>query len=559
MHAAIRSRTGTLFNSLALATLIAVLALVALVTKPPPPPNVSEFAPQAVEQIEDAPSSQSSRFGTGEGEGLSGSANDGGAEGKTIDVARVRRCVGNPPRQIEDPQSPPCVPYWEGKNGGATSKGISSDEIRVAVLDHPSNEFSQFISTAELYAEFFNRRFEFYGRKIRIMPAKQLGGSGFLETDWRATAAQVDEELNVFASLSPDEQELGNGFAEASSYYDELARRGIISVDSTPSYRSEAQSYHSLAPYQWGYGPSLDERLENAAEFACEALVGRRAAYGGPDVQTSIRKFGIVVSSGYAARPDESSLKDGLSNCGASPVMADHPDGTDGDVEIRRLKSQGVTTVACVCNFEGHYQMLHMADKEQYFPEWFITGGSGQATDWWPRVGGLWSKAQTSHLFGISGLNKTQRLASQPFYWAAREVEPGRGDDQYSAGACEFECLHQRMYRQLLVVASGIQMAGPRLTPKTFEEALLKTRFPNPGCGASPYHQACVGFKARDRTMVSDMTMIWWSESEESHTPTDPIGQGRGTFCYVRQGERYSRGRWPSGDQPFFDLSQPCR
>ncbi len=560
MQVGIRRRAGGLVNGVALAVLIAILALVALVTKPPPPPNVAEFAPQAVEQITDAPSNQSSRFGTGAGEGTSGSADlPSSGNQRTIDVARVRRCVGNPPRQIEDPQSPPCVPYWEGKNGGATSKGVSSDEIRVAVLDDPGFEFNQNIPAAELYAEFFNRRFEFYGRKIRIMPAKEVVGSGSAATDWRTTAARVDEELDVFASLSPDEETLQDRNAEASPYYDELARRGIVSVDSSPSYRSEQQSYSNKAPYQWGYGPSLDERLENAAEFACKVLVGRRAAYGGPEGQSSTRKFGIVVSSGYTARPDESPLKDGLSGCGAKPLITEYKDSTGGDVEIRRMKSEGVTTVACVCNWSAHYQMLHMADQEQYFPEWFITGGSGQATDWWPRVGGLWSKAQSAHLFGVTGLNKTQRLPDQPFYWAAREVEPGRADNGYAAGVCEFECLHQMIYRQLLVIASGIQTAGPRLTPKSFEEGLLKTRFPNPDCGAPPYYQACVGFKAGDRTMVSDLAMIWWSESDESYTPTDPDGQGLGTFCYIRQGERYSRGRWPAGDQPFFDLTKPCR
>src|SRR5207244_2206863 len=45
-------------------------------------------------------------------------------------------CVGNPPRQTEDPLSPPCVPSFHGANGGATAAGVSATEIRViAYLD----------------------------------------------------------------------------------------------------------------------------------------------------------------------------------------------------------------------------------------------------------------------------------------------------------------------------------------------------------------------------------------------------------------------------------------
>ena len=34
----------------------------------------------------------------------------------------AKRCVGSPPRQTEDPLSPPCVGYFEGDNFGATAR-----------------------------------------------------------------------------------------------------------------------------------------------------------------------------------------------------------------------------------------------------------------------------------------------------------------------------------------------------------------------------------------------------------------------------------------------------
>src|SRR5688572_29355597 len=35
----------------------------------------------------------------------------------------TKRCVGNPPRQTEDPMSPPCVAHYQGDNSGATAPG----------------------------------------------------------------------------------------------------------------------------------------------------------------------------------------------------------------------------------------------------------------------------------------------------------------------------------------------------------------------------------------------------------------------------------------------------
>jgi len=43
------------------------------------------------------------------------------------------QCYGNPPRQTEDPSSPPCVPFFQGDNFGATYQGITKNEIKVLV------------------------------------------------------------------------------------------------------------------------------------------------------------------------------------------------------------------------------------------------------------------------------------------------------------------------------------------------------------------------------------------------------------------------------------------
>src|SRR5687768_9407701 len=104
--------------TIALSILVGTLALT---SRQAPPPTIAEFAPQAVEQITDSSSDGSgTRGASGETSALDSDNATDRAAPQTIDVARVRQCVGDPPRQVEDPQSPPCVPYWSGDNGGAT-------------------------------------------------------------------------------------------------------------------------------------------------------------------------------------------------------------------------------------------------------------------------------------------------------------------------------------------------------------------------------------------------------------------------------------------------------
>src|SRR5581483_8863975 len=44
-----------------------------------------------------------------------------------------KHCVGTPPRQTEDPASPPCVPFFEGDNFGSTYAGVTASTVNVLV------------------------------------------------------------------------------------------------------------------------------------------------------------------------------------------------------------------------------------------------------------------------------------------------------------------------------------------------------------------------------------------------------------------------------------------
>jgi hypothetical protein len=112
-------------------------------------------------------------------------------------------------------------------------------------------------------------------------------------------------------------------------------------------------------------------------------------------------------------------------------------------------------------------------------------------------------------------------------------------------------------YRAMLLLASGLQMAGPDLTPQTFAAGLGKAQFPNP---ATELRMGAVGFPGGVHGMTQDATEFWWSIQDQG--PYVNQGPSGGTLCYVNHGARILPGAWPatpvdgSANDPYF--REPC-
>lgn len=519
--------------------MLLLLAVVALTARQPPPPSIAEFAPQAVEQIKDAPSEQSSDFGSGEGGSAGGTG--GGSTTTTaltvptpetvIDVARVRRCIGDPPRQIEDPQSPPCVSYWEGDNGGATWQGVTSTEIRVAVPDNGDED--------PRLARFFNSRFEFYGRRLVLIPTRDdFAGPGVEQQI--AAAVKADEERQVFASTDAT---FGGGF----HYYSELARRGIVSSGQrTVTPESYLQDQH---PYMWQYEASADEVFAATADWLCARLHGKPATHTtDPVVGGRTRTFGLILTTDAEQVPvDAGPFERGIARCDADleakvEYAVDGQNPQPAADAVLRMKANNVSTVICLCDVRQLSLAMNSAQGQGYFPEWVGTSYGRIDYNFFLKV---WQPpaSQTQNLFGLTFRPRQVRPSNEPVSWAIAEVEPG-AQPSNGIGMSNINI----KYRSLLLLASGIQMAGPNLTPKTFAEALQRTRFPNP---PHPNNPGVVGFLDRDHTMTEDIAEWWWSNTARSPYPDDASG----SICYVDGGARRRIGQWPGSD-PFF--SGPC-
>lgn len=529
---------------------LAVLLLVAAIALPAsqtPPPAIAEFSPNPQEQITDAPPEQSSEFGEGGEGGAGGTATattttmpDPALTTTTstvVDRGKVRRCVGDPPRQTEDPHSPPCVNYWDGDNGGATWQGVTANEVRIAVP--MSDKF------LDGFLKHFNSRFEFYGRKLVGVPV----GQPFTVDQMIAKAVEVDEEVQAFASTT-----VGDLIGQEYVYYDELARRRVISVNGHPSMADEAHlaRHH---PYQWSYLPLFDVMSRNKAEWACTALAGKRADFAGGSERAKTRKFALVVTvTSDGSRPDTRPMKAVLDGCGIDldgheyEIVIRHGDDAAGFQEandlVTKMQLGGVTSVFCECHTQssGLY-LAPAATKQGWYPEWLIGTYMSQMEDISVQ---LWDGAQIEHHFGLQWWNKQLTPEESPWFWALRDADPNfefdsRPWDYYNA---------RWLWNNLSVLAAGIQLAGPNLTPETFAAGLQRAKWPNPNPGQAPYWQASVGFQG-DHSFIDDATLGWASKSQPSTWDNIP-----GTICYAKRGVRYRFGSWPSDYAGLFQL--PC-
>ncbi|MDT7571203.1 MAG: hypothetical protein QOE05_1377 [Actinomycetota bacterium] len=554
MAAANRPRTPSIVLGSVVVALSVLVAAVALTSRAQTPPSVAEFAPQPVQQIKKALDEQPEEVpdkGLGAGSNASPPPRPTSGPGAsplpsppTLVVPRIRQCVGNPPRQTEDPQSPPCVAYSDPKldNGGATSKGVTRDSISVAI----PQQFLEDLSIAPKLASFFNKRYEFYGRKITLTSYQPSGCASGSQPDpakMRDDAIAVDEEAQAFASLA-----YCNANGADHHYYDALAQRRIISVTDGNLTTGVESHYAAHAPYEWNVQPGVETMLANTAQFICGTLAGRAPRYAGAaQARAATRKFGLIYTRAVDGTvPDVRPLRNGLKSCGQSLFEVRDDQSSDpsrnGVNTMVSMQNAGVTSVICLCNVldtRGVY--MPAASGQGYQPEWVETTYINNDLDN-AYGGGNAPPDQASHVLGVTFRNKLLPRQDMPWFWALREADPNA-----DPGATTYYSANSR-YQQLLLLASAIQLAGPKLTPQTFAAGLARARFPNPGAAGAPYYQARVGFDGGRHTMTADAAMFWYDPSRPG--TIDPSSPG--AICYVDHGRRYRLGEWRRSDPVFF-------
>lgn len=542
-------------STVALVTAV-VLASFLLSAPRSAPPAIAEISPQAVAPITEAPEDQAAPQG---GDSAGPDAADGGDDATDENAAggddsgsgnpeddtgpgkRLRRCVGNPPRQTEDPQSPPCVGFFEGDNGGATHQGVTATEIRIAAPN--MKELAEYGIDMRLLEKYINNRFEFYGRKLRLVDTKLSVRSGSDPASQRQEAGRADDEFQVFGSLHMNSG--GGAF-----YALELARRGVVVVVDRPNFSSSVLAENR--PYMWQYSMAWDRIFANVGEWACARLADRNAERGGSDVRGKKRVFGIVAHTDFPDIPfDVKPLEQELARCNApveAVVVHDTTQGSDAWAydAVFNLKANNVTTVMCMCHPHAVGRMMGASTDQLYFPEWVTSTYNLTDHTWYYST---FIQAHTQQASSVMGLTFRPREIPAEAHFsirALREVDPNCCD-QYGLVTT---LLTDIEYRDLLVMAAGLQLAGPTLTPETFERGLLRARFP--GDPSDVTGAGRVGFEGPSYSFTKDAAEFWWDPGAQ------PVysNMTSGALCVLDGGRRYVAGSWPRSPGAFF--SPPC-
>lgn len=492
-------------------------------------------------------SSSDSSSSTGSGSGASGPSTVSTVPGGATDPAAAEAAAaaaaasapgtsGGCPDRAEqvpgDPYTPPCIAF-EGSNGGGTAKGVTDKTIKVAFRVLNERGFQQTLAelagaslvdspdsitrTVQALADYFNERFQFYGRKMEIAfyngrgsNTSELLGKGREQAV--ADAIQVSEEIGAFADLS----------ATSEPYAGALAERGVIGFG-TPYLSRKWHEDH--APFAWSIATDGSIVSEFAAEYSIQKLYGGNADHAGGALKGKPRVFGTLA-------PENSWYQESVDNAEAVIKQAGQQPGyrrayvldlgTMSDQATRIIadfKDRGITTIICGCDPIIPVFLSGVANREQYYPEFIIVGTALTDAD---IVGQLWNQNFASHAFGVSPLENfvpaTQTIAYAA-YKSVRDDEPAFSVDL--------------IYYQMYMLAIGLQMAGPDLNPQTFEAGMF----------AYPPKSGPFGlwkFAKGDRTAANDVREIYWNAGAIS-----TYNGKQGAYVGANNGARYQRGQIP--------------
>jgi len=470
----------------------------------------------------------------GPGGGATGGGTGGGGGGGN---AVVEGCADRAQQVPGDPYSPPCVSF-SGDNGGSTYRGVTSNEITIAVreLEGPTagEIFAQLsgqsvISSKEAVentvlalAEYFSTRFNFYGRKIKIVFYKGQGnGASELLGGGKETAlsdaVHVSDEIGAFADVS----------GITLPYADALFQQGVVNFGAPYPSR---QWFVDRRPYSWSIFPDGTNVVESAAaDNLVREPAGSTADYAGAPFTGKPRVYGLVAPENKEYQESVDRYRELLSAGGIVPKISlkykldinSMPNQASNI--IAQLKDAGVTTVLCGCDpVMLALGLTPKANEQDYYPEW---GTAGLAFVDQDIVSQLIDSKQWSRAFGIAYNAESEPQGRSFPYAAYKQIRP---TDEPAFGV-------EELYYQLYMLSIGLQMAGPNLTPQSFEAGMFA--YPARSGPRGLWH-----FGPGDYTSTDDFREIWWD-------PTRVSGQNNrpGAWVQLNGGQRYDRTNPPPG------------
>ena len=564
-------------------TAVAMLALLAVFPSALNIPQTNpgetlEYAPVPPDDDQPPPAASGnlSSLGLGSTSSLGEAASDNDAGPPPVGgpgVGRTpstKRCVGTPPRQTADPMSPPCVAHFAGDNGGSTHQGVTRDEIRILIYkdtcgggepgscvcdasrdpgdcpregyhdlaDAPTGEEKFGLTSMRNYQRFFNDRFQTYGRFVHLIVFFSRDESTATPERRRADAAENAKTVKPFAVVNLT-------LPSAAAYDEVMASKGIVVFRGPLNLASavgiEEDYYQKYPKFIWSVAPSIEVRARQYSDLVCKQIVNRPVTFSGdPTYQGRPRKLGFY----YTTDPTWPSqlefqrlVKAQIQACGGVFAMEGSyevicgPCGTSGQGDAgdvaAQFKAAEITTVIWPGGLNDQFSKT--ASGLRYFPE-IVMAGDG-ASDSSPG-GQIQAPEVWANAIAATGYVRADIPAERPCYQAAKEAQPEAEDQEVLLDGCG-------IYDSLLQLFTGIQVAGPKLTPTSLDKgyhAIPRVESPDPRVPACYYEPG-------DYTCIKDASLGWWDPGGR-----DPAGNTPGCWRMMDEGKRYLTGAWPERD-----------
>jgi len=446
--------------------------------------------------------------------------------------------------------SPPCVQPFTGKNGGATAQGVTGNEIKVVIwVGDPSKDpvlAGQIIAagasldtntikaTWQGYIDIYNKMLELYGRKISV---EFFDGTGS-----GADTAAAKSDAIAIAAKKPFAV-LGGPAQSTSVFSDELAHRGVICLG-TCALAVPQRITTNHAGYIFTDGPSPEEAAMITAEFIGKQAGPGKAQFAGDDAtKNKKRVYGVA----HYDTPDGqyhaqfNTLKDGLKKYKITPksdqsfFLDPAKSQENARTIITKMKDAGVTTVIYTGDPLTPAALTKEASAQDYHPEWIVGPTVLADTTFFGRT---FDQEQWAHAFGVALVAGRVPQSQNPNYtlytWFHGSPPP---NNTYNVIA-----------PTVSVLAPGLTLAGPKLTPKTFRDGLFRY----PPSGGDPVNPRQSWGKHGlwpfvDYWGSDDAGILWWDPNASGEDEVGKVGQG--IYQYGNGAKRYTLGHFPAAGQ----------
>ena len=343
---------------------------------------------------------------------------------------------------------------------------------------------------------------------------------------------------------------LGGPAQSTTVFSDELAHRGVLCLGTCALAVPEKITTANKGLI-FTDGPSPEQSALLTAELVGKQAGPGKAQYAGDDATKSKQRvYGIVhydtPDGQYKAQFD--TLKTGLAKYKIKP-KADQSFFLDpaksqenARTTITKMKNAGVTTVIYTGDPLTPAAITKEAAAQDYHPEWIVGPTVLADTTFFGRT---FDQTEWAHAFGVALVNGRVPQSQNPNYtlytWFHNEPPP---NNTYNV-----------IIPSVSLLARGVTMAGPKLSPKTFRDGLFRY----PPSGGDPVNPQQSWGKHGAWPFVDywgsdDTGILWWDPSASGE---DEVGHvGSGLYQYADGAKRFTLGHLPTAGQGgLFDTS----